>query len=42
MPPTHKTPIQGLWFIGAQSESAGGIVNVMAGAQKTVRQILKT
>ena len=22
-PPAHKTPIQGLWFIGAQSESGG-------------------
>jgi len=40
-PPTHKTPIHGLWFIGAQSESGGGVVNVMTGAQKTVRQILK-
>jgi len=40
-PPTHKTPIRGLWFIGAQSESGGGIVNVMTGAQKTVRQISK-
>jgi len=41
-PPAHKTPIQGLWFIGAQSESGGGIMNVMTGAQKTVRQILNT
>ena len=40
-PPTHKTPIQGLWFIGAQSESGGGVVNVMTGAQKAVGQILK-
>ena len=40
-PPAHKTPIRGLWFIGAQSESGGGIVNVMTGAQKTVRQISK-
>jgi len=39
-PPAHKTPIQGLWFIGAQSESGGGVVNVMAGAQKAVKQIL--
>jgi phytoene dehydrogenase-like protein len=39
-PPAHKTPIRGLWFIGAQSESGGGVVNVMAGAQKTVKQIL--
>lgn len=40
-PPAHKTPIQGLWFIGAQSESGGGVANVMAGGQKTVKQILK-
>jgi phytoene dehydrogenase-like protein len=39
-PPAHKTPIHGLWFIGAQSESGGGVVNVMAGAQKTAMQIL--
>jgi phytoene dehydrogenase-like protein len=40
-PPAHKTPIRGLWFIGAQSESGGGVVNVMVGAQKTAREILK-
>ncbi len=39
-PPAHKTPIQGLWFIGAQSESGGGVVKVMAGAQKVAREIL--
>jgi phytoene dehydrogenase-like protein len=40
-PPAHKTPITGLWFIGAQSESTGGILNVMVGAQKVVKRILK-
>jgi phytoene dehydrogenase-like protein len=40
-PPAHKTPIQGLWFIGAQSESGGGVMNVMVGAQKVAKQILK-
>jgi phytoene dehydrogenase-like protein len=40
-PPAHKTPIQGLWFIGAQSESTGGVLNVMVGAQKVARRILK-
>jgi phytoene desaturase len=40
-PPAHKTPIQGLWFIGAQSESTGGVLNVMMGAQKVAKQILK-
>ena len=39
-PPAHKTPVRGLWFIGAQSESGGGVVNVMVGARKTVMQIL--
>jgi phytoene dehydrogenase-like protein len=40
-PPAYKTPIQGLWFIGAQSESTGGVLNVMLGAQKVSRRILK-
>ncbi len=39
-PPAHKTPIQGLWFIGAQSESTGGILKVMLGAQKVAKRIL--
>ena len=38
--PAHKTPIAGLWFIGAQSESTGGVLNVMLGAQKVARRIL--
>ncbi|MBN2148739.1 MAG: NAD(P)/FAD-dependent oxidoreductase [Anaerolineales bacterium] len=40
-PPAHKTPIAGLWFIGAQSESTGGVLNVMVGAQKVAKRILK-
>jgi phytoene dehydrogenase-like protein len=40
-PPAHKTPIQGLWFIGTQSESTGGVQNVMVGAQKVAKRILK-
>ena len=40
-PPAHKTPIKGLWFIGAQSESGGGVMNVMLGGQKVAKQILK-
>ncbi len=39
-PPAHKTPIAGLWFIGAQSESTGGVLNVMVGAQKVAKRIL--
>jgi len=40
-PPAHKTPIENLWFIGAQSESTGGVLNVMTGAQKVAKQILR-
>ncbi len=39
-PPAHKTPVAGLWFIGAQSESGGGVLNVMTGAQKVAQRIL--
>lgn len=39
-PPSHKTPIENLWFIGAQSESTGGILNVMVGAKKVANRIL--
>ncbi len=40
-PPSHKTPINGLWFIGAQSENGGGVQTVMVGAQKVARRILQ-
>jgi phytoene dehydrogenase-like protein len=39
-PPSHKTSIEGLWFIGAQSESTGGVLNVMTGAAKVAKNIL--
>jgi phytoene dehydrogenase-like protein len=39
-PPAHKTPIDRLWFIGAQSESTGGVLNVMTGARKVAKRIL--
>jgi phytoene dehydrogenase-like protein len=39
--PAHETPIQGLWFIGAQSESGGGVMNVMTGARRVARRILQ-
>jgi all-trans-retinol 13,14-reductase len=35
--PGYETPIHGLWFIGAQSRSGGGIRNVMVGARDAVR-----
>jgi phytoene dehydrogenase-like protein len=39
--PSHLTPVKGLFFIGAQSESAGGITNVMKGAKKTYNNYLQ-
>ncbi len=36
----NRTPVQGLWFIGAQSESGAGIVSVMSGARRISRTIL--
>ena len=30
----HQTPMAGLWFVGAQSESDGGVNNVMPAAFK--------
>lgn len=36
----HKTPVEGLWFIGAQSESGGGIGSVLPGAYRTAKRIL--
>jgi phytoene dehydrogenase-like protein len=35
----HRTPIAGLWFLGAQSETAGGVPNVTTGARATVKEI---
>lgn len=37
----HETPVKGLWFVGAQSESGGGINSVMPGAYKTARRIAR-
>ena len=38
--PPHLTPVNGLWFVGAQSESGGGVNNVIIGSYKTARRIL--
>jgi phytoene dehydrogenase-like protein len=38
--PPHRTPIDGLWFIGAQSEGGGGILNVVIGARNVAKRIL--
>jgi phytoene desaturase len=35
----HKTPFAGLWFIGSQSETAGGVAGVVVGARKAFRKI---
>jgi phytoene dehydrogenase-like protein len=35
----HRTPIKGLWFIGAQSESWAGVSGVMRGARKAFNLI---
>ena len=31
-----KTPIKGLWFVGAQSETYGGVIGTMIGAENAV------
>ncbi|TXT67658.1 MAG: putative Dehydrosqualene desaturase [Promethearchaeota archaeon] len=36
---SFNTPIEGLWFIGAESESGGGVSNVIPGAYKTAKEI---
>ncbi len=39
--PTYKTPIENLWFIGAQSQNFGGVSGGIIGADKVVSMILK-
>jgi phytoene dehydrogenase-like protein len=36
----HRTPVQGLWFAGSQSESGAGINNVVEGAWRVARMIM--
>jgi phytoene dehydrogenase-like protein len=38
--PRHQTPLEGLWFVGSESESGGGVANVMLGARKAAKGIL--
>lgn len=40
-PPPHKTPIKGLWFVGAQSETYGGVIGAITGADNVVKMMLK-
>lgn len=36
----HRTPIEGLWFVGAQSESGAGVNNAVEGAWRVSRMII--
>jgi all-trans-retinol 13,14-reductase len=38
--PGYETPIHGLWFIGSQSKSGGGVQPVMTGAREAAHEIL--
>ena len=35
----HQTPVEGLWFVGAQSESGGGMNAVIPSAYKVVEKV---
>jgi phytoene dehydrogenase-like protein len=35
----HRTPFEGLWFIGAQSDLSGGVSNVVLGGRKIFNAI---
>ncbi len=37
----HQNPIEGLWFIGQQSESGGGVFNVLPSSYKVARRIIE-
>ena len=39
--PSHRTPIQDLWYIGAYSESGGGVAGASLGARNVAKMILK-
>ena len=40
--PTHKTPVEGLWFVGQQSENTGGLGNVIMGAKSAYEKAFPT
>ena len=40
--PSHKTPIKNLWFVGQQSENAGGLGNVILGAKSAYEKAFKS
>jgi len=37
---SHKTPVEGLWFVGQQSQSGGGVNAVIPAAFRTAQDIL--
>jgi phytoene desaturase len=37
----HKTPVDGLWFIGAQSENGGGVNNIIPASYRVTKRIMK-
>ena len=39
--PKHETPIKNLWYIGAYSESGGGVAGTMWGTRNIVKKILQ-
>lgn len=39
--PPHKTPVRGLWFLGAQSENGGGVTAVIMGAKEAYGEMNK-
>ena len=39
--PSHRSPIKGLWYVGAYSEDGGGFTGAVKGAWKTAKMILK-
>ncbi len=39
--PAHKTPIKNLWYIGAYSESGGGVAGTMWGTRNVTKKILE-
>ena len=39
--PSHKTPIKNLWYIGAYSESGGGIMGVIDGTRSAIKNLLE-
>jgi len=38
----YRTPVEGLWFVGAQSRSGAGVNNVMHGVWQAVNEIRKS